>query len=138
MFENAEVISVYTRAQAVDDGMLHDVSELAKEAGFKFPVAITERLALTLEPSSEAAGQDFTGRLWDVLWMLHLNIKGTLEPVKQYPYGGGTCLHFTLDIIDGDEPKRFGPDPWRVELKAICGPGDNMEPVLTIMHIDED
>ncbi len=36
-----EPISIYTRAQALDDGFLVDVSELAKEAGFRFPVALT-------------------------------------------------------------------------------------------------
>lgn len=36
-----EAISTYTRAQAIEDGVLVDVSEIAKEAGFKFPVAVT-------------------------------------------------------------------------------------------------
>ena len=35
------VIFSYTRAQAIADGVLIDVSELAKEAGFRFPVAVT-------------------------------------------------------------------------------------------------
>src|SRR6185437_8267129 len=36
-----EVIYSYTRAQAIADGVLVDVSETAKEAGFKYPVALT-------------------------------------------------------------------------------------------------
>ena len=36
-----EVISSYTRTQAIDDGMLVDVSHMAREAGFSFPVALT-------------------------------------------------------------------------------------------------
>ena len=36
-----DVISRYTRAQAIEDGVLVDVSELAREAGFRFPVAMT-------------------------------------------------------------------------------------------------
>ena len=35
------VISVYTRAQAIEDGILVDVSDTAREAGFKIPVAVT-------------------------------------------------------------------------------------------------
>ena len=35
------VISVYTRAQAIEDGILVDVSETAREAGFRIPVAVT-------------------------------------------------------------------------------------------------
>ena len=35
------VIYAYTRAQAIADGVLVDVSKLAREAGFKIPVAVT-------------------------------------------------------------------------------------------------
>jgi len=41
MFENAEVIDSYTRAQAIEDGVLIDVSNAAKEAGFRIPIALT-------------------------------------------------------------------------------------------------
>ena len=34
------VIYAYTRAQAIEDGVLADVTETAKEAGFKLPVAV--------------------------------------------------------------------------------------------------
>jgi hypothetical protein len=40
MDEN-EIIYSYTRKQAIADGVLIDVTELAKEAGFKCPVAFT-------------------------------------------------------------------------------------------------
>ena len=36
-----ELISTYTRAQALDDGVLVDVSAIAAEAGFKWPAAMT-------------------------------------------------------------------------------------------------
>ena len=35
------VIFAYTRAQAIEDGILVDVSETAREAGFNIPVALT-------------------------------------------------------------------------------------------------
>ncbi len=41
MSNNFEMIHSYTRKQAIDDGLLIDVSEMAKEAGFKWPIAIT-------------------------------------------------------------------------------------------------
>ena len=41
MFENADLIHQYTRADAIRDGALIDVSATAREAGFKFPVALT-------------------------------------------------------------------------------------------------
>ncbi|MHB1685468.1 MAG: DUF6573 family protein [Bacilli bacterium] len=34
------IISQYTRAQTIEDGVLIDVSKMAKEAGFTIPVAV--------------------------------------------------------------------------------------------------
>jgi len=72
------VIYSYTRAQAIEDGMFVDVTETAKEAGFKYPVAITRNLYEThIVPTKDQkkAGQDEQGRLWDTLWMLFVAIK---------------------------------------------------------------
>ena len=35
-FDDMEVISAYSRAQAIEDGVLVDLSTLAREAGFKY------------------------------------------------------------------------------------------------------
>ena len=72
VFADAQYISVYTRAEAIEDGVLKDVSELAREAGFKYPVAIGLDLYARLDPNERdaAIGQDFTGRIWDVLTMM--------------------------------------------------------------------
>ncbi len=43
LFKDADLIPVYTRAQALADGVLVDVTETAKEAGFRAPVALTVR-----------------------------------------------------------------------------------------------
>ena len=40
-FENAPIIFQYSRAQAIEDGVLIDLTEWAKELGFKVPVACT-------------------------------------------------------------------------------------------------
>ena len=71
------VIYAYTRAQAIADGVLVDVTETAKEAGFKLPVAITEALQNRITPTKAdtAIGQDYDGRLWDVLWLAAFTIK---------------------------------------------------------------
>jgi hypothetical protein len=53
MFENADLIHRYTRADAIRDGVLSDVSETAKEAGIRWPVALT---AAVWERWSVAAG----------------------------------------------------------------------------------
>jgi hypothetical protein len=46
LFEGAEIISVYTRKQAISDGVLVDMTvepfgRLAKDAGLKWPIAMT-------------------------------------------------------------------------------------------------
>lgn len=65
-FEWGEPISVYTREQAIEDGILVAVPEdIAREAGYKHPVALTVGLQAVLEAPS--ASEDYTGRLWDVL-----------------------------------------------------------------------
>ena len=65
------VLSAYTRAQAIEDGFLVDVSETAREAGFKIPVAVTRSVwnRLVALPEGYRGFQDERGRLWDLLWM---------------------------------------------------------------------
>ena len=41
MSEKADVIHSYSRTQAIKDGVPVDVTETAKECGFKYPVAVT-------------------------------------------------------------------------------------------------
>jgi hypothetical protein len=66
----AEVLSVYTRAQALEDGVLVDVSETAKEVGIKFPVSLTATIwEQYVEVPEGISGQNEAGRLWDILWM---------------------------------------------------------------------
>ena len=76
--ETMAVIFQYTRANAIEDGILVDVSENAKELGYKFPVAITRTAYEKYVECSEeekTMGQDPQGRLWDILWMLSVFIK---------------------------------------------------------------
>jgi len=47
MGEIWEVIHVYTRAQALADGVLIDISDTAKKCGFMIPTAITETLRVS-------------------------------------------------------------------------------------------
>jgi hypothetical protein len=65
------VIYAYTRAQALADGVLVDVTATAREAGFVWPVALTAALWADIQNIAlRLAGvADVAGRLWDVLWM---------------------------------------------------------------------
>ena len=44
MFEESDLIYSYSRADAIRDGILIDVSETAKEAGSRWSVAVTSTL----------------------------------------------------------------------------------------------
>ena len=66
------VIHTYTREQAIEDGQLLNVSDTheAKEAGFRVPVCITVGVhALVQVPESLNGWQDYSGRLWDTLFL---------------------------------------------------------------------
>jgi hypothetical protein len=127
MFENSDLIHRYTRAQAIADGVLIDVSQTAKEAGFTYPVALTA--AAWAECVAVPPGvlcQDESGRLWDVLWVLRCAVRGNGGGARQVPFG----VHVRNDNRDRTPPL--------VRLKAVCGPGDEGEPVVTIMLPKED
>ena len=127
MFENADLIHRYSRADALRDGVLIDVSATAKEAGFRFPVALTASawVKCVLVPS-DVCCQDEAGRLWDVLTMLRHAIGGQDRGACEVRFG----VHVRNDNCCGT--------PSLVRLKALCGPGDQGEPVLTVMLPEED
>ena len=124
MTENYNLIYSYTRKQAIEDGVLIDVSKMAQEAGIKHPVAVTYKLwyeYIEPDPEAKSLDQSIEGRLWDVLWMFR--VKAFVSVDSQF--------QFRVYFIMGKEVKL-------VELKAVCGPGDNLEPVITIMLPEED
>ena len=118
------LIYAYTRAQALEDGVLADVSEMAREAGFVWPVALTAAVWTIVEdiPRRYQAWQSVEGRLWDVLWMAYCAIRSAEH--------SGTELRYTLLMDHGR--RRY------LTLKLVTGPGDHGEPVVTIMLPDED
>ena len=74
-----DIISVYTRQQAIEDGIFVDVTEVAKEAGIKHPVAVTANLFHThVNPDPMPQGQDLQVRLWDLLNMFAFCCKGMI------------------------------------------------------------
>lgn len=127
-----DAIYSYTRAQAIEDGILVDVTEVAKEAGFKWPVALTHALwedcvAWSSDDSRRQTYQDESGRLWDVLFMAFLAIKRASNPDTQ--------LFYQIYRVPRGGRKT---KPRLVKLKLQTGPGDHGEPVVTIMQPGED
>lgn len=124
-----EPIYVYSRAQALEDGVLVDVSELAKEAGFCYPVAMTRAAWVDCvewsDQDSERVCQDEVARLWDVLFLAAHAARRS----------SGDRLTFLIHRIPRD---RCSTHPEQVSLQMLIGPGDRGEPVMTIMLLGED
>lgn len=118
-----EIIYSYSRQQAIEDGVLIDVTHTAKEAGIAFPTALTSSVwGRYVAVPDGIEFQDEAGRLWDILWMFRT------EARKRR----GSQILFSLYVQNDNTAPKL------VTLKAICGPGDEAEPVITIMLPNED
>lgn len=124
--ETFEVISAYTRAQALEDGVLVDLSYLAREAGFRWPLAVTRAVWSVIEPGSglKREGQDWIGRAWDLLSILRAEMRSG--------QGGREVRFAPYFLMEPCKPPR------QVAMRAVSGPGDDGEPVITVMMPDED
>lgn len=118
------IVFAFSREQALKDGVLKDATRLAREIGFSVPVALTaacwER-CVAVPPS--VSSQDVEGRLWDVLNVLRFT--APRKPTESQ-------INFAVEVRNQEERSE------RVQLKALIGPGDMGEPVLTIMLPYED
>jgi len=128
-----DVVYAYTRAQALEDGFLVDVSEVAAEARFTVPVALTRALwedcvAWADDDTKRQTYQDEAGRLWDVVYMASLaaqqaaarGLSEVCYSIYRVPRGGrGVRARLT-------------------SIKMVIGPGDAGEPVITLMQPSED
>lgn len=124
LFGDAEVISTYTRKDALEDGTLIDVTTTAREAGIRWPVAVTSALWVEIVPNEEDAakhGQSMEGRLWDVLWLFRC------EAIRTH----GAALSYPVLMIEHGKHKT-------VAVKGRIHPGDNGKPVITLMLPSED
>ncbi len=130
------VIDVYTRAEAIKDGVLIDISEAAGEAGIVYPAAITQAVwdGYIVPPEAVASYQDINGRLWDLLTMF----TNMARAMKQESEAQGSPKD-TAQIMRFKTLFEMAPGKKElIEFKAVCGPGDTAEPMLTIMLPGED
>jgi hypothetical protein len=123
LFKDAEILSAYSRTQALSDGTLVDVTEWASGetgfiGGFRVPVAFTGAVwaAVNHIPAELAGFEDVRGRAHDVLFMASL-------AARRNP----AAARITFQVIL-HEPGEAD----KVTLVCACGPGDDLEPVITI------
>ena len=116
-----DVVYSYTREQALQDGVLLDVSKMAKEAGIKYPTAVTAAVWSIIETFPERCGQSVEGRLWDTLFLFRMAASKQTGQEVQFKVG--------YQQEEGVQ---------ETALWGWCGPGDTEDPVLTIMVEGED
>jgi hypothetical protein len=120
-----EPIHTYTRDEAMADGVLFDVRETAREAGFRVPVALTASVWADVNDLSGryvSAGQSPEGRLWDLLFM-------AAHAARRRANRNTNSFVYALIMLIGEGNY--------YRAKCHVGPGDGGEPVVTIMRSDE-
>ena len=122
------IVYSYTRSKAVADGVQVEVTKTAAEAGIKFPVFLTRGVfdSFVAVPPG-VTGQDESGRLWDIVWMLRFAILRSRTGAYRVPVA--------LYVRNSDTER-----PRLVKLIASIGPLDidDPQPAITVMLPDED
>ena len=124
MFENTDEIFRYTRAQAIADGILVDLAvfrcgglPIAEQMGFRYP------LAITAAAFGEVVGSPSSPALFRRLIYVLGNLKRAIEA-----NGEGDRVYFTVK----------NTELYPANLWALVGPGDTLDPVITVMLEGED
>ena len=125
-----EPIFQYTRAAAIADGVLvnlmqGDTEEVCRQH-FKHPIACTAAVYAIFREAVENpyTCNDFPGLLHDALHMSKV-YAGTTKQARR------DRVEFRI-AIQGLKGRRY------VDLVLVVGPGDNLEPVMTLMLPNED
>lgn len=124
-FDDFEIIHSYSRKQAIADGVLIDVTDRAREAGFKLPVCVSDHLyhGYVVPPDGmDGEGQSVKGRLHDLFTMTKAAMATRWEDNRVY-YQALFRMPRSLDLV---------------KCLAVVGPGDDMEPVITLMLPEDE
>jgi len=125
-----DMIYLYSRADAIRDGVLIEADpQLCREAGILWPVAISDHLWGFVDPGylGEMHGQSITGRLWDLLFLFRVAAKRSATGKDRLTYRAD----FQMRVADQERRET-------VTVIAVCGPGDDGEPVITLMLPEDD
>jgi hypothetical protein len=121
IFSDADVISTYSRADAITDRVLVDLSILfpISRRLYKFPIACTSTVWNII---SSTGNENLIGEVVAVLVASQRNITKQIDD----------ACHLFGVVLEGAAPTE------RCTFKIMCHGGDNCEPVLTIMLPTED
>ena len=122
------LIYEYTRKQAIEDGVLIDLTEWAAETGFRCSVAITRTAwidCIEWPDEEDGTGQSERGRAHDVLFMAFVAVK----------QAGPTTTRIEVPLYRVPQGETEAKS---TKLEMVAGPGDTGELVITIMQPGED
>lgn len=132
-FSNDDIIFAYTRTDALRDGVLVELpQDLCRNAGIVVSVAVTRAMwdeYISPDYLSELADQDVPCRIWDLIWMFTCAARQSRHT---------SIVFFKTEFVILDETNHARSSRTVATFKAICGPGDEGEPVITIMLPEED
>ena len=114
-----DMICCYSRAQALEDGVLMDVSERARRAGIRYPTACTAGVWSLIDCLPASDTDTLAGIVRDI--RLDHVLTAMLAAIRQ-ARGTDRVVFAAL-----------GASLW-----AQCGPGDTAAPVITVMLEGED
>ena len=123
-----DVISTYTRQQAIEDGVLIDMmqGELGQVSRlhYKYPIVCSMGVFALIRRAVEHPDccNDYAGILHDILTMSKSTYAKKLDR---------STVLFEVRITGAGRRRVHS-------LKLTVGPGDDLEPVITIMLPDED
>ena len=116
-----DVICCYSRADALADGVLVDVSERAKRAGIRYPTACSGSVWALIDCLPASDTDALAGIVRDM--RLAAVLTAMLAAIRRGGSQGTDRVTFEV----------LGAALW-----AQCGPGDQGEPCITIMMQGED
>mgnify|MGYP003132494207 CR=1 FL=1 len=128
-YARENIIFKYSRDDALNDGTFNDISDIATEAGFNVPVAITCGVKgllnekINIKTNDPLKKQDFNWRAWDMFTIL----KHTIATSKP-----DTFIEFTPEFIREKTQK-----PEQVKLWAMMEDSGDGTPAITIMLPEE-
>ena len=117
---NPNIVFSYTRADALADGVLIDLTPIARTYGFKLPFAVSDALYhgyVVPSEDLEALGQSLEGRLHDLLTLANVAARRSM---------GEDRVYFNVAFLMRPEKTET------VQVVLHVGPGDSGEPVLTL------
>lgn len=126
LFAECNLIFEYTRAQAIADGTLIDLTSgfPSDTRLFKWCIACTSTVWNLIESAANSEDVEPGLYVWDTVFCAHIAIKSMSNTGKPELF-----FKVMLPLTEnGTEHK----------LKLVCGPGDDGAPVLTIMLPEED